>query len=314
MKQRQFEERHQAEWSRAREVMKNGGSEELPSLYRRICHHLAVARERRYGEGLLRQLEELALAGHHALYSRQGLTFRRITAWLTEDFPRSFRHHWRHMLTSTLFSFGPFLVIFVIILLYPETTGLILDANSAATLEESFAPDAEHFGRQRDVDSDLLMFGHYVNNNIGIDFKCFAGGLLAGVGSLFFLIFNGLHIGAAAAHVTVVGSGDNFWAFVSGHSALELIAMVISGGAGLRLGWALLSPGQMTRGHALREAAKDGATLVGGAALMTLGAAFIEAFWSSRADIPHFVKHLFGASQWLMVCGFLAFGGRRRVA
>ncbi len=314
MRQRQFETRHEAEWRRVSEAMKSGGGEEFPGLYRRICHHLAVARERRYGDGLVRRLEGLALAGHHTLYSRQGLTFRQIAAWLLEEFPLSFRRHWRFMLTATLFSLGPFLLIFVAILRNPEAAGLVLDAQTAASMEEMYSPAAEHFGRQRDVDSDLLMFGHYVNNNIGIDFRIFSGGLLAGVGSLFFLIFNGLYIGAIAAHLTVAGCGDNFWPFVSGHSALELTAMVVAGGAGLRLGWSLLAPGSQTRGQALRDAGRDGAVLIGGAAVMTLGAAFVEAFWSSRADIAPWVKYLFGASQWTLVLLFFAAGGRRRVA
>jgi hypothetical protein len=46
------------------------------------------------------------------------------------------------------------------------------------------------------VDSDVLMFGYYIHNNVSIAFRTFAGGILGGVGSIFFLIYNGLIVGA----------------------------------------------------------------------------------------------------------------------
>src|SRR5690606_34190487 len=96
----------------------------------------------------------------------------------------------------------------------------------------------------------------------------FGGGVLFGLGSVFFLVFNGLVIGTVAGHLTRIGYGETFWPFVSGHSAFELSAIVLAGAAGLRLGGALLAPGQRSRARALREEALDSAGLIWGFAVL----------------------------------------------
>src|SRR3546814_6196473 len=86
----------------------------------------------------------------------------------------------------------------------------------------------------RDSGSDLQMFGLYIANNISIGFRTFAGGLLAGVGSLLVLVFNGVMFGTVAAHLQGIGHGGPFWRFVVGHAAPELSAIVVAGTAGDR--------------------------------------------------------------------------------
>ncbi|PAK99903.1 hypothetical protein B8W90_14245, partial [Staphylococcus hominis] len=70
------------------------------------------------------------------------------------------------------------------------------------------------------------MFGYYIMNNISIGLRTFASGLLAGLGTVLVLLFNGLTIGAAAGHLQHIGHGDPFWRFVCGHGAFELTAIV----------------------------------------------------------------------------------------
>ena len=130
------------------------------------------------------------------------------------------------------------------------------------------------------------MFGHYIRNNIGISFQCFAGGLFGGIGSLFFLAYNGAFGGAVAGYLTARGLSSTFYSFVATHSSFELTAIVISGAAGLRLGQAFLSPGRSTRTQSLVIAARDSIVLVYGVMAMLLIAAAVEAFWSSATWPP----------------------------
>jgi uncharacterized membrane protein SpoIIM required for sporulation len=147
-------------------------------------------------------------------------------------------------------------------------------------------------------------------NNIGIAFQTFASGLLFGLGSLFFLLFNGLMIGAVAGHLTQIGYGETFWSFVIGHGAFELTAIALAGGAGLKLGWALLAPGRLPRSEALRLAAGRSVRLVGGVIVFLLLAAFIEAYWSSMTFAAPTVKYALGAGLWLLVLSYLLLAGR----
>ena len=162
--------------------------------------------------------------------------------------------------------------------------------------------------------SNFMMFGHYIRNNVGIDFQIFAGGILACIGTIFFLIYNGVHIGASAGYVHYACNPESFWTFVAGHSSYELLGMVVAGMAGMRLGLGILKPGRLPRGRALAEAGKRALPLLYGAAVMTGLAAVVEGFWSAQA-MPAGVKYGVGIAGWaLHVVYFLAMGRGTRAA
>ena len=136
--------------------------------------------------------------------------------------------------------------------------------------------------------------------------------MLFGLGSLFFLLFNGLTIGAVAGHLTQLGYIETFWGFVAGHSAFELTAIVLSGVAGFQLAQALIMPGRKSRLLALRDNSQIAIQIVYGAATLFIMAAFVEAFWSSQVWIPVTVKYTIGVVLWVLVIGYFALVGRGR--
>jgi uncharacterized membrane protein SpoIIM required for sporulation len=201
--------------------------------------------------------------------------------------------------------------VYVAVRLDPNLIYAVIDPGTVMGVEQMYDPSAEHFLREREASSDLLMFGFYIRNNIGIAYRTFAGGMLAGLGSLLILILNGLHIGAIAAHLDNVGFGEPFWSFVIGHGAFELTGIAISGAAGLRIGMALFAPGRRTRTDAMVLEARAAMPLIYGFTAMLLIAAFLEAFWSSIVFIPRETKLLVGAGLWTVVLSYLVLAGRR---
>jgi len=231
---------------------------------------------------------------------------------MVSTFPEQVRGQWPYVLVAAIAFFGPFLGAIAAIQWFPDFVHYIVPAEQLGKFQSDYAPGNARFGAGREAESDLRMFGFYIANNVRIDLQAVAGGIFFGLGTLAALIFNGTFLGAIAGHLTQIGYGGNFWGFVSGHAALELVGLVLAGAAGLRLGYALVAPGRLTRGAALRAAGPDTATLLYGAAVMTTGAAVIEAFWSSRVSIPLEVKVAFGVAMWFITLAFLAFGGRDR--
>jgi uncharacterized membrane protein SpoIIM required for sporulation len=154
------------------------------------------------------------------------------------------------------------------------------------------------------------MFGFYIWNNVRIGFQTFAGGLLAGVGSAWFLGANGVIIGSVAGYLTQVGHIETFWSFVAGHSSLELLAIVLSGAAGFKLGMAVISPGNRSRKAALMAAARPAVRIMYGAAFMFFAAAFVEAFWSPLTEIPFNVKIIVGITGWVVLLAYFLLAGR----
>ncbi len=117
-----------------------------------------------------------------------------------------------------------------------------------------------------------------------------------------------------AGHLTQIGYVQTFWPFVIGHGAFELTAITFAGAAGLKLGWALLAPGRLTRGEALRLAARRSVQLIAGVIVLLLLAAFTEAYWSSISHFEPRVKYAVGAVLWLLVGSYFLFAGRSRHA
>lgn len=327
MRQDQFVARHDADWQALSAWLDAAGRRpraaaaatdapcddtEVPRRYRRLCQQLALARRRGYSPMLIERLAQLAERTHTLMYRPPNPRWWRAIAFIVSEFPAEVRAQWGWMLASALLLFGPMLAMIAAVLWQPELAHSVFDIEQLAQMEHMYDPaNTDRLGR--DSGTDLMMFGHYIMNNISIGFRSFASGLLVGIGSVLVLVSNGVMIGTVAGHLTGIGYGGPFWRFVVGHSAPELLAIVISGGAGMRLGFALVAPGQLSRVAALLAAGRIGARLVLGVFVMLLAAAFIEAFWSSIAALPDLVKFGSGAAIWLLVLGWLGFGGRGRV-
>ncbi|MCQ6257936.1 stage II sporulation protein M [Pseudomonas sp. Q11] len=322
MKQSLFESRHQGEWDRlsrqldqlerSRNVPQSG---DFPAAYRRLCHHLALAQARGYSSLLVDTLQQLALRGHQQLYRDRSRPSTSLSAFILAGFPRLVREQWRFVLAAGVMFMGSLIGIGLLVYLFPELVYSLLSAEEVSQIRGMYDPAAGHLGRsiERASSEDWVMFGYYIMHNTGIAFQTFASGLMFGLGSAFFLFFNGLTIGAVAGHLSQIGSGGTFWSFVIGHGAFELTAITLAGAAGLQLGWALIAPGRLTRGEALRIAAGKSVLMVGGVMLLLLIAAFIEAYWSSSA-VTAATKYTVGALLWLLVISYLAFAGRARHA
>lgn len=325
MKQEQFVQQNQSlwqqfeEWLDYQQIPKRKRQQEqlsepcldFPQVYRQICHHLALAQSRMYSPLLIGQLNQLVIRGHNILYSSRLHFLHKIAVFYLRSLPQRVRQaRWALLLSAILF-FGSFFSMLIAIQYEPELVYSVISGEQVAGMEEMYDPArTSRFGREREADSDVLMFGFYIRNNTGIGFQVFAGGLLYGLGSLFFLLFNGLSIGAVAGHLTQVGYIETFWGFVAGHSAFELTAIVLSGAAGFRLAQALLMPGRKPRLLALRDNSREAIQIVYGAATLFIMAAFVEAFWSSQTWIPLGVKYAVGISLWIMVIAYFSLAGR----
>lgn len=285
--------------------------ERLAELYRRACEHLALARARAYPAYIQDRLDRLTAEAHQVIYQHRGLGASRVTQFFAVDFPRAVREHAVYVWIATAVFVLPTIIIGLLVYSRPELILSVVDASTASNYEQMYSPDAESIGRSRTADTDWAMFGFYIRNNVTVSFQCFAGGLFAGLGSLFFLAFNGALAGAIGGYLTERGMASTFFSFVVTHAAFELTAIVLSGAAGLRIGHAVLAPKRQKRVQALVTAARESIVIVYGFAVMLLIAAAIEAFWSSARWLPHVVKYSVAAACWFGVICYFLFQGRR---
>ena len=291
-------------WRLARRAPISGAR--TAALYRRACEQLALARARTYPAYIVERLERLTAEGHQLIYHRRELGLARLREIAAFDFPASVRAHATYVAVATLTFLLPAVIVGLLVYRQPELILSVVNSDTAASYEEMYSPSADSIGRIRDATTDWMMFGYYIRNNVSVSFQCFAGGLFAGVGSLFFLAYNGLFAGAIAGYLTERGLSSTFYSFIATHSAFELTAIVLSGAAGMRLGHALIAPGRLTRRQALVRATHESAILLYGVTGMLLVAAGIEAFWSSARWLPSPVKFGVAGVCWTAVLCYFA--------
>lgn len=319
MSQDAFVRQHERTWAELETLLgamespdEPARSERFPELYRTLTAHLALANHRGYSANLVERLNGMALRGYRLLYPgarRSGLNLRQFVGG---GYPRLVRSEPWLLLWSFLLLFGVGLLAGWLVWRSPDLVYSLVGTETVESMEQMYDPASAHLLRERDVDSDVLMFGFYIRNNVGISFRTFAAGVPFGLGTIFFLSYNGMFMGALAAHLTKIGFSSTFWPFVIGHGAFELTAIVLAGQAGLKLGRAVLKPGRRSRLASLAAEARESLGLVYGFATMLFIAAFLEAFWSSSTSLPNELKFGVGGLLWALVIGYLGLAGRSR--
>lgn len=280
---------------------------ELSDLYRGVCADLSRARGLDDHDDVRVYLDDLAGRAHNRMYGTRRRVTVDVVRYVAQDVPAQVRASWRWVLLASALFYVPGILCMLGAYVSPEFAAQVLDEGTLSQMEEAYsvAPD------DRPVGEAAMMAGFYVYNNVSIAFRCFATGVMGGLGSVFFLVYNGAVIGTVFGHLALVGNGWNLLGFVSGHSAWELTGIVVAGAGGLRMGWALIDTGGLTRTASLRRAGPELFRLVVAAALMLGVAAAIEGFWSA-SPVPVGAKYAFGVLQVVLVVAWLGLSGRGR--
>ncbi len=316
MKEQDFEAKNLPEWRKydaTMDLLEKGEVDavevsEVPAQVRARCLDLSLARYRMYGARMCEHLNHQVTRGHHLVAKSEGGVREQMLYFFVAGFPQAMRREWRLLVVCWLFFLVPFFGIWVSYSHDQEWVYSLLGELQMQNMDEWYGKGSK--GSERDeFGSNFAMFGHYVNNNIGIDLLIIAGGALAGVGSLFILLSNGLQMGAAMAYVMHEGAPERLLSFVSGHAPYELLGMVVAAMAGMRIGLALIKPGQLSRGKALMESGKQGLPLIMGACVLTFIAAIIEGFWSAEKH-PVELKYWVGYVGWFLLAVYFIFVGR----
>src|ERR687884_2255356 len=230
-----FSATRQARWAELEQLLaRSGGNglrgfdaaqiEALGRAYRQVISDLAIARRDFPDDPVTLWLNDLASRAHMRLYRAPPPSWRRLGDFFWTDFARRFRAARGYLLVSALLLFGPAAVAYLGALLDPT----LRDALVPAQLRTVMAS-----GRTwTDIEPGLRpgMATLILTNNIQVAFLAFAGGVLAGVGTVYVLVSNGLSLGGVLGAAQFYGVAPLLWSFISPHGALELTCITITGG------------------------------------------------------------------------------------
>lgn len=278
---------------------------ELGRLYRAATSDLAIARRDFPFDAVAERLNDLVAAAHALVYSESPTSTRRLRRFAFTEVPATVRATWPFTLAAFLLLTVPLLVAFAAGLLAPE---IALSSMSEETREHLLQrrPGSEIPAEMRPIAGPLIIV-----NNVRVAVTAFAGGMTAGVLTAIVLAFNGAVLGTTFAVLQGSEGGAALLTFVLSHGFLELSAVFLAGGAGLRVGWAMLRPGERSRRDALRIAGAQAIRIVLLVTFVLGVAGLIEAFVSPTL-LPLSVKLAIGTSTGALLWAYVVLGGRKR--
>ena len=279
---------------------------ELGRIYRRTASDLAIARAESRDPRLVNYLNSLVIRAHGRIYRADAQGGKQIKNFFARDLPRTFRRTWRY----TLLSFSVFAIFavfsFVVTKVDPEFSELV-GVNPA--FREYYIETRTHWWEGLNEEGNQIGAANIMQNNIRVTIMVFAFGAFLGIGTIYYLAFNGANIASVLALTYHAGFGNDLVTFMVGHGVIELSCIFIAGGAGLLIGSAMIMPGDLSRADALKSRGMEAVRLMIGVALLLVLAGTIEGF-ISPAPINPKIKYGIGAITGVAMYSYLLFVGR----
>jgi uncharacterized membrane protein SpoIIM required for sporulation len=270
----------------------------LASLYRSTSADLAKAQTNQLGQTLIQSLQTLTSRGYSQIYQgSRRQEWRSALEFCQWGFPRVVQQTIGYTaLATTLFLVGA-IVAWWFSWQDPSFLALVVPDELIVKVR-----DRGELWMGSIVGSEPLASSGIMINNLTVSFRVVAGGLSAGLLTIYALVMNGVLIGAVGCLVGQNNLAYPFWAFVFPHGSLELPAIFLAGGAGLLIARALAFPGQYRRIDAFKVYGQQVAQLVFGIVPMLVIAGIIEGFFSPSPIIPEPFKYLAGSGLlWLLI-------------
>jgi uncharacterized membrane protein SpoIIM required for sporulation len=305
--------RHRPEWEQLEQRSRGGGGalarssgpqlSEVIRLYLRASAQLAEVQTTYPGSELESYLNGLVARAHGAIYSASPRSFAAALRFFAVRYRQAVRRTVPYILAAAAVLAGVALATQLWVALSPEAQAGVVPPFAREAADR--AGTGGRVGIPPPELSTLILV-----NNVGVAFASFAFGIGLGIGTIYVLVKNALLLGMLAGAFQAAGHAGAFWALILPHGLLELTAICIAAGSGLRMGWSLIDPGDRPRGRALAEESRDAVLVVVGVIPAFVIAALIEGFLT-RSPLPDGIEIAAGAAVALAYVLFLVGRPRR---
>ena len=251
----------------------------LPRHYRSALSALSVARETSLDKGLTDYLEALCTRAYFAVYGNRERLSERLAHFFREGWPRATRAMWRETVAAAAFTLLGALAAYLLVGSDPDwyysLVGEMAQGRTPASSTESLRDGLYHDG---DADGLGVFAAFLLSNNARVAILAFALGFAFCVPTVALLIYNGAILGAFVALYASRDLGLELGGWLLIHGVTELLAIVLGGAAGLKIGWAIAFPGRLSRLGSVAEAGREAGAAVAGVVVMLAVAALLEGF------------------------------------
>jgi uncharacterized membrane protein SpoIIM required for sporulation len=262
---------------------------ELAFLYRQIASDLSALRQDNTAPARVSYLNQLLARGHNYVYSGRKGGLKAVLRFLWIEFPQLIRRMQPYILASLILFLAGAGLGSLLTLARPEFMRNLLGPEMVHTIEQH-KMWTDSVASMAPQESSAIM-----TNNLSVTFTTFAMGIVAGLGTLYMIGWNGVLIGVVGTACAQAHMSLSLWSFVAPHGSLELPAIILAGAAGMRLGQGLMFPGAYSRRFSVGDAGRDAVRLMGGVIPMLVVAGLLEGFFSP-STAPVALKFVVGAS------------------
>jgi len=283
MRESTFIKKNLPRWKKYQEEP-TGDPDEMAERFTTLLDDLAYAKTFYSFSKVTGYINSLAAGIYQIIYANNKEKSGRFRSFFVYELPLLFRKYHRLILFTFLF-FLLFCLIAAFSAAHDETFVRGVMGDEYVNMTEQNIKKGDPFGVYKG-ENELYMFLRIAYNNIQVSFLCFIGGILFGVGSLWFMMKNGVMLGAFQYYFFSKGLGLKSVLVIWIHGTLEISSIVIAGSAGLIMASGLLFPGTRKRVDALKKSARDGVKVVISLVPLFIMAAFLEGFVTRHTAMP----------------------------
>jgi uncharacterized membrane protein SpoIIM required for sporulation len=247
------------------------GVRRLGALYRRAVADLARGRRASPGDPAVRSLEELVNRARVTIYVAQPRAGS-ARQYLARGYWQAVRSRGRIVALAWVLLLGSAALAAVWALHDPGAAAGVVPGSLAGGGGGPTRAIGLAAGQAAALSISIF------TNNIGVTFASFASGIAFGIAPAFFLLYNGILLGAVGGIAAATGHTTGVIELIVPHGILELSCIAVSAAAGMRMGWALVEPGARRRTEALAAEAPRAVLLVLATAPWLVLAGLVEGF------------------------------------
>jgi uncharacterized membrane protein SpoIIM required for sporulation len=306
-----FITRYSGEWQRLEQLagrrhLDGAEADELVALYRQVATHLALVQTRAPEPQLVARLSRLLARGRAAAVGAPRVRgWAALTRGIVVDFPVTVYRTWRWWVAAALGSVGVSAAMMLWLRAHPERIHRVLPSHEVHDLVDHDFSDyySEH-------PAQAFALHVWTNNALVAALTLFLGVTL--LGTLYVLWQNTVNLGLVAGIMLAAGKGTVLFGLLLPHGLLELTAVFVASGIGLRTGWAWIAPGNRPRTESLAEAGRTAGVAALGLAGVLLVSGVIEAF-VTPSGLPTWARIGIGVAAEVAFLTYVILLGRRGV-
>jgi uncharacterized membrane protein SpoIIM required for sporulation len=280
---------------------------EMALLYRQAAADLSALRQDATARILTQYVNTLLARAHHIIYSGRKTNLFTLFRFLKDEYPAIFQRQIGFVLASAALSVGCGILGAAITAVHPQFMRQFVSPRMLSTMER------HEMWTQSVVSIAPMATSAIMTNNLTVSFVTFATGIAFGLGTCFYLFYNGLMLGAIGAACHQYGMSLALWSFVAPHGSLELPSILIAGGAGFRLGHSMLFPCALRWKDSVARGGIEAAQLVCGVIPLLAIAGCLEGFFSP-SQAPVWLKFAVGGSLFTLLLLWLFRPAGKRAA